>query len=393
MTTHNHMISRRGLLGTAAASVGVGRARGSAPAGTVAVERCRTYEPQELVTCMERAFDAIDVGRIVRGKTVAIKVNMTGTPDQRLGHSPIGENIWTHPDVVCTAMHLMEKAGAHRFRILESPWKSSDPIEEIMLAAGWDPTDFTSAAKRVEFENTNYLGYGKKYHRFNVPGGGLLFPAFDLNHSYHDCDVLASIAKLKEHSSTGITLAMKNCFGITPCTIYGDNAGEKEPLKEPIGGRGDIIHRGRRQPTSCSPPEVDPTSPREDGYRVPRCVVDLVSARPVDLSIIDGVFSQAYSMGRAGLPLRPGLLVAGDNPVSTDAVGAALMGFDPRVDRGDIPFEQCDNMLRMAEDVGVGSRDLARIEVAGLAIGEGKVDYREVWKRHGLPERRRLRRY
>ena len=31
---------------------------------------------------------------------------------------------------------------------------------------------------------------------------------------------------------------------------------------------------------------------------------------------------------------EPGLLVAGDNPVSTDAVGTALMGYDPMADRG-----------------------------------------------------------
>ena len=40
-----------------------------------------------------------------------------------------------------------------------------------MLAANWDPRRFSSAAQ-VEFENTNYLGYGKKYTRFMVPGSG-----------------------------------------------------------------------------------------------------------------------------------------------------------------------------------------------------------------------------
>jgi len=33
-----------------------------------------------------------------------------------------------------------------------------------------------------------------------------MFRAFDLNHSYEECDVFVSIAKLKEHSTTGITL-------------------------------------------------------------------------------------------------------------------------------------------------------------------------------------------
>jgi hypothetical protein len=29
-----------------------------------------------------------------------------------------------------------------------------------------------------------------------VPYGGYVFPAFDLNHSYEDCDVFVSLAKM-----------------------------------------------------------------------------------------------------------------------------------------------------------------------------------------------------
>ncbi len=383
--TRRTLLSVGGLAGSA-------RLAPSTPASTVAVARCKTYEPAELVETLDRMFDQIGgIGRIVKGKTVAIKPNLTGLPVQRQGHRPIELGVWTHPNVICAAMHLMDRAGAERVRILESPWKSAEPIEEIMLQAGWEPKEFVRAAKRVEFENTNYLGQGKRYHRFPVPHGGLLFPAFDLNHSYADCDVFVSIAKLKEHEAAGITMAMKNCFGITPCTIYGDYAGEKEPLPTPKGGRGSIIHQGHRQPTACSPPEVDPMSPREDGYRVPRCIVDLVAARPVDLAIIDGIESQAYSMGGRGLPVSPRVLVAGANPVATDAVGAALMGFDPMADRGEIPFEYADSTLRLAEDAGLGTRDLSRIEVAGGRIADLACDYRDVWERHGLPRRRQPR--
>ena len=37
------------------------------------------------------------------------------------------------------------------------------------------------------------------------------------------------MAKLKEHGTVGITLGMKNMFGATPITIYGDGAGKDEP--------------------------------------------------------------------------------------------------------------------------------------------------------------------
>ena len=66
--------------------------------------------------------------------------------------------------------------------------------------------ELASAATKVEFENTNFLGYGKEYARFMVPGGGLMYAGFDLNHSYRDTDVFVSLAKLKEHRTAGVTL-------------------------------------------------------------------------------------------------------------------------------------------------------------------------------------------
>ena len=70
-------------------------------------------------------------------------------------------------------------------------------------------------------------------------------------------------------------------------------------------------------------------------------------------------------------------LVAGTNCVNTDAVGAALMGFDPMADRGTAPFEICDNTLRLAEELGVGTRDLSRIEVVGGKISEMVTNFRQ----------------
>lgn len=190
--------------------------------------------------------------------------------------------------------------------------------------------------------------------RFKVPYGGYLFSAYDLNHSYLDCDVFVSAAKLKEHAAAGITLSMKNCFGITPSTIYGDGAGTDEPTEIPRGGPM-MIHSGYRQPCKSSPSEKDPKSSREFGYRVPRAVVDLVAARPIDLAIIDGITSMTAGEGPwipGVAPTRPGLLVAGTNPVSTDAVGMAAMGFDPMAERGTPPFENCDSTLHPAETWG-----------------------------------------
>jgi uncharacterized protein (DUF362 family) len=376
------MTRRDWLASSVAAAFGSGlparAAASEAPTAPVAVARCGSYGA-DVTPTLNRMFDQLGgLRRIVNGKTVAIKINLTGGPDQRLGPLTQEDTYWTHPAVIGGTIRLMGLAGAKRIRLLESPWATIEPLEEFMLAANWEPRGFVNAAPRVEFENTNFLGYGKKYSRFTVPKGGHLFPGFDLNHSYEDCDVFVSIAKLKEHATAGVTLSMKNCFGITPCTIYGEGAGVDEPAIVPRSGRGPI-HAGNRQPSKSAPQEKDPRSPREGGYRVPRTVADLVAARPIHLAIIDGI--QTINRGEGcwipgAAPISPGVLIAGTNPVTTDAVGTSIMGFDPMADRGKAPFETCDSTLRLAEELGVGTRDLRRIEVVGAQIADVRFPFR-----------------
>ena len=373
--------------GTAAGAYLVGtpslRAAG-APATRVTAAKCLTYDSTELLPTLDKMFDQLGgLGRIVKGKTVAIKINLTGAPSIRLRHLPAEDTHYTHPHVIAATVHLMGRAGAKRIRLLESPWATADPIEEVILQANWEPRDILNAASNVEFENTNYLGQGKKYVRMMAHSGGLMYPGFELNHSYADCDVFVSIAKMKEHVTAGITLSMKNCFGLTPCTIYGTGAGVDEPTIVPSGGR-DMVHSGSRQPSKIALPEKDPKSPRDAGYRVPRTVVDLVSARPIDLAIVEGIRTMAGGEGPwcgADLPaVAPGVIVAGTNPVNVDAVSMAIMGFDPMADRGKAPFETSDNTLRLAEDVGIGTRDLKRIEVVGMPISQATLNFAELRK-------------
>jgi uncharacterized protein (DUF362 family) len=382
MTTY---CSRRKFLGAMGATAALVLARpfsllaDAAPAGRVAVGTCHQYGPG-VAPVMSTLFDQLGgLEKLVGGKTVAIKLNLTGVSYDRLDHLRQGDTYWVHPDVVGSTIRLLAKAGARRVRLLESPMGSAEPLEEFMLAASWEPRDFENLGTKVEFENTNFLGYGKKYARFMVPGNALMYPGYDLNHSYADCDVFVSLAKLKEHFTAGITLSMKNCFGITPCTIYGDASPEDEPSPLPKGGRGPF-HAGNRQPPKSAPQMINPQGPKEGGYRVPRVVADLVAARPVHLSIVDGIQSIAGGEG-PWIPhcrvVKPGVLVAGTNCVSTDAVCLALMGFDPLADRGTAPFETSDNMLALAEGLGVGSRDLKRIEVVGTPISKGRFNFRQ----------------
>ena len=352
----------------------------AAPTAPVAVAKCTTYGP-DVMTTLASMFDQLGgLRKLVSGKTVAIKVNLTGSSTTRFNGKSQGQTYWVHPEVVTATVHLLGKAGARRIRLLESPTSSMEhTLEAFISQAGWRISDLTSAASGVELENTNFAGASKKFTRLWVPGDGLVFKAYDMNRAYEDCDVFVSLAKLKEHSTTGITGAMKNCFGITPTTIYGEHAGVDEPSKESGGGRA-MLHIGNRQPSKTALSELKPDSPRDPGYRVPRVTVDLVAARPIHLSILDGIETVAGGEGpwvKGFRPVRAGLLIAGTNCVTTDAVCTALMGFDPMAERGTAPFEKCDSTLKLAEQLGIGTRDLKRIEVLGLPIARGRVEFRK----------------
>lgn len=367
-------LSRRDLLIAAGMGLAIGRVA-AAPAARVAVARCADYGAG-VVPALRRMFDGLGgIGSVVAGKTVAIKINMANPLRARTGYRPAWFTRWSHPAVIGAAVSLIGAAGARRIRILEGSYEDDNPLEENFLQGGWDPRDILGTARIVEMENTDSLGLGKKYERLKVPGGGSLFPSFDCNHSYVDCDVMVSIAKLKEHQSAGVALSMNNMIGIAPATIYGDAAGFEEPALRPFGRRG-MFHTGRRQPSTLVPAEKNPESPRDAGYRIPRVAIDLVAARPIDLAIIDGIETQTSAEGVAtgagpGRKIhivKPGVLVAGFNPVCTDAVATALMGFDSAADRGTAPFEKCDSTLGLAEEAGIGTRDLKKIEVVGAPV-------------------------
>ncbi|MGH9325729.1 MAG: DUF362 domain-containing protein, partial [Terriglobia bacterium] len=259
-------ISRREFfqgLGVAAAGLYAGVPRlGAAtplPCAPVAVAQCPTYGRPVHVT-LSTMFDQVGgLDRLVRGKTVAVKLNMTGEATDRLRGMPLELTHWVHPDVITSTISLLGEAGARRIRLVESTLSPVDSLRAFMRQAGWNPQEFSSAAANVEFEDTNYAGPSGKYVRLWVPGGGMLFKAYNLNHSYTDCDVYVSLAKLKEHATAGVTLSMKNSFGITPATIYGKGAGIDEPAKVVKGSR-DMIHYGNREPSRVALPEKDPSS-------------------------------------------------------------------------------------------------------------------------------------
>ena len=336
---------------------------------------CRTYGPQ-VRAALDCCFDLLGgIGGLVKNKTVTLKINLTGTNFAPYLNRPVGETYMTHPDTASALVSALFAAGARRVRLVESTQSKSELGGSLALAE-WDVRGLAALGK-VEFENSRNLGAGKAYGHLPVPGGGYMFSSFDLNQAYTDTDVLVSLAKLKTHATAGVTLSMKNLFGATPNSLYGAEAGRedategRDPLHDPSG-----FDRLQLPGLKAGITSKDAT------WRVPRIVADLCAARPIHLSVIDGITSMrggegpwCESIGKVSLT-TPGVLIAGLNPVSTDAVGTAVMGFaDPRASRGTKPFEGCDNHLLLAERSGIGAADSGRIDLRGLSLERARYNY------------------
>ena len=188
-----------------------------------------------------------------------------------------------------------------------------------------------------------------------------MYPEYVMNQAYEDTDVFVSLAKLKNHADCGVTLSLKNCFGCVPPRSTATMPAWTSPTRSPPRAARDVVHFAKRQPAKIAPPELHPGEGLKNaGYRVSRVVADLSIVRPIHLAIIDGVESTAGGEGpwiRGVRVVKPGVLIAGLNPVCTDAVSSAVMGYNPRAARGNAPFRNADNTLLLAEAHGAGAAD------------------------------------
>jgi uncharacterized protein (DUF362 family) len=343
------------------------RAAPPRPTAPVSIARCESYDLEGVLQRLTTMMDQLGgIEKLVAGKTVAVKVNLTGNVREPALGLPGGRTYHVHPNVVLATAALLDRAGAKRIRFLEGTYQNA-PMEEYLQGASWDLKALATLKAKVEYEDTHNMGQGKQYHEVKVPWGGSLYPAYLLNHSYVDCDVYVSLAKLKNHATAGVTLSMKNNFGITPTSLYS----HKDRNEKATSARVEVFHKGAERPPDGVPQEVDHSSPRKPTYRVPRHTIDSVGIRPIDLAIIDGVETVSGGEG-PWLKLtaqKPNLFLSGRNPVCLDAISTVVMGYDPMAKAATGPFPG-DNHLAMAAELGVGTHDPQQIEVRGLSVKE-----------------------
>jgi uncharacterized protein (DUF362 family) len=306
----------------------------------VAIGQADTYEPALLRREMERMLSETGGlnGKVKSGSRVGIKVNLTGgTWWDAIGKPPATELFVTHPAVVRALGELLLDLGAVKLAIMDGLGDETN-----FRKWGYVDTAKPLGAKLIDLcKPDQYVDFKP----FPVGSKAYIYDQFDLNATLDEFDAFISVGKMKCHSTTGVTLSLKNLIGLAPISRY------------------------RRQEQDNNRSAFHEST--EFDTRLPRVVIDLHRARPVDFAVIDGVITAEGGAGPwdAGLhQVKPGLLVAGRDPVAADAVATALMGFDPAAKSGTAPFVHADNHLALAHESKLGTNLLSEITIAGPAI-------------------------
>ncbi len=315
----------------------------------VAISQAEDYDPANLHDRLEKMLaDLGGLADLVRpGAHVGVKVNLTGgtfwDADLPL---PATEYFATHPALVGELVKLLFAAGAGKVSIMDGLGDENNfsawGYTEMARSVG---ADLVNLCKPDPYPDFKIFPVGPKFN---------IYEAFYLNPILKDIDVFISVAKMKVHYTAGVTLSMKNLFGIAPIRYYKRNA--EDTNRSAFHDDLEIIDR-----------------------RVPRVIVDLNMARPIDLAIIDGIMTCENGAGPwdPGLsPVRPGLLVASRDPLAADAVATALMGFDPNGAAGTTPYTHGDNHLALAYQAGLGTIDLAEIGIFGPPIEQVRFPFK-----------------
>lgn len=369
------------VLPKAALAVPAGK---SAPRTPVGLGLCKRYDFPAVRRALANLFDELgDVRRLVRNKHVTVKMNLVNASGEDVSGVPLWLTVTVHPVVAQALGSLLVDYGAKRVVFCDQlPLRSLQ--EDAFNGYGFTLADFNRVMKgRAQFENTRNRGSHGTYALVKVPGGELA-SAWEVNRTYVDTDVLVSLTKLKSHVSAGVTGGMKNLFGIPPSSLYGDDLGQ-EPDENAVDYRNKVMHNCTRQPFTSVKSFTGKSVEGDHGFNVPRFIADLNAAFPIDLVVIDGISTiqtaEGWWIGSLVSVTRPGLLIAGRNAVCTDAVAAAVMGFNPDAPDRSWPFPNGTNHLALARHRGLGENRLSELETVGLSLEQARFEYQPTYRR------------
>jgi len=310
---------------------------------TVVIEPCQlTLKDEEIVDRTEEMLAKIPNVRDRIGKAgrIFVKVNM-GMSHDVYGRQLKFEDLYFQGRAIEFVDPLVLK-GLLRF--LRSVTSAGILIGDGTLLGNTDRMAEEHGFKAIiEESGAEYINLNNPpFSRFSVPEP-VMFHWYELAESLKDVDLTVSLASLKSHHLCGVSLCIKNLFGLAPEPVYGS-------------------------------PLVALHSP----VRTPRVIADFAKFFPPEICLIDGIvgcnFMEWFGLPNMGNPVDSNILIAGDNAVATDATAARIMCVDPLAERGTPPFLGADNHIRIAADAGLGSARFEDIDIVG-EIPSGRKPY------------------
>ena len=169
----------------------------------VALCACDDYEQSKVDFAVSKAVDLLGgINKFVKeGQTVVIKANML----MKCGPDKCAT---THPSVVEAIGKLVKQAGASKVIIADS---AGGPFTEGYMNGIYKASGLKEIADKNGFEMND------NFNSFEVSlSNGKVAKRFLICDCLEKADVIINVSKLKTHSFTGFTNAVKNMFGAIP---------------------------------------------------------------------------------------------------------------------------------------------------------------------------------
>ena len=213
----------------------------------------------------------------IRGKTVLLKPNLV--------ESIPGREVNTNPRLVGAAATAFIALGAKIVLVGEGPGHQRDTM--LVLAETGLETELRE--RLIRFVDLNRDDVVKVPLKTRFTGLEFLW----LPRTVLASDFIVSLPKVKTHHWAGVTLSMKNLFGVVPGVAYGWP-------KNPLHWRG-----------------------------IDRSILDINAAVPAHFVIVDGIIGMEGNGPLHGSPRNLGRIVMADDPVAADFTCTHLMGLNP----------------------------------------------------------------
>ena len=250
----------------------------------VYIVECPNYEPDVVQKAVERLASLMGGwGKYVcPGEKILLKPNL-------LLNKPPEEAVTTHPAVVGVVARGIGGAGGHVV-VGDSP---GGPLNALLLQRVYKGCGMLEAAAGSGAE----LNYNTREAVLKVPAGGLL-ASVTVMEAVTDAAGIISVSKLKTHSLTRLTGAVKNLFGLIPGLKKAEYHVSMPGIKE-----------------------------------FSAMLVDVVRAAAPRLHLMDAVVGMEGEGPSAGEKAQIGLILGSSCPFALDRVAAALVG----VEAGEVP--------------------------------------------------------